>query len=268
MAFSIRQAASAKESGQDVAAKPGPPLFNDQRASTGVQLKQQELLRTAQVPAQLTVIPGTVAYVPSSGRAGTSKLAYICDGYDYGKQNEPADTATSTMPMRDEIASTYIKTHPNDPFAMHLVNGRLGGSGADTENLAWGPSELNRKHYNNWENDRQMEVQSRSGERVDVSVQATYHSNDTNTPAGYYLKRLDCTHEIDGDSKTVGIEIGEPVEDDEEWKPNKKKKRKYALPDTTKPSKKHSGIKKKNSSKEKKEKKKEDEKKKKRFYGR
>lgn len=53
MAFTTRQAASEQKSAQEAAAKPSTQLFSDQRASTSVQLKQQELMQGAQAPAQL-----------------------------------------------------------------------------------------------------------------------------------------------------------------------------------------------------------------------
>ncbi len=52
MAFTTRQAASEQKSAQEAAAKPSAQLFSDQRASTGVQLKQQQLMQTAQLAAE------------------------------------------------------------------------------------------------------------------------------------------------------------------------------------------------------------------------
>ena len=275
---------SQLEPTQSPASSKASPIFSDQRASTAVQLKQQHMINSSNVtnnffnvnkpivqenirsdmttssdeksvaPVQMTVIEKTADYTDKSGRAGVSKLSYICDGYDYKKQNEPADSTTSNMPMRDEIATTYLKTHVNDPFAMHLVNGRLGGRGDDKRNLAWGSSELNRQHFNGWEADRQTEVQSQSGQRVDVKVEAFYHSDNLNEAAGHYLRRLECQHTIDGEAQsTVPIEVGLPVEQDGDWTPQPKrrsnKNKKRVIADLTKPSKKHSGIKRKNSTK-------------------
>ena len=44
MAFTTRQSASEEKSAQEGAAKPSVQLFNDQRASTSVQLKQQQMM--------------------------------------------------------------------------------------------------------------------------------------------------------------------------------------------------------------------------------
>ncbi len=52
MAFTTRQAAIEQKSEQAVAAKPSAQLFSDQRASTSVQLKQQQLMHSAQTPLQ------------------------------------------------------------------------------------------------------------------------------------------------------------------------------------------------------------------------
>ena len=48
MAFTTRQAASEDRSAQEAAAKPSVQLFNDQRASTATQLKQQQMMTSSQ----------------------------------------------------------------------------------------------------------------------------------------------------------------------------------------------------------------------------
>jgi ribosomal protein L27 len=48
MAFTTRQAASEERSVQQAAAKPSMQLFNDQRASTSAQLKQQQMMTSSQ----------------------------------------------------------------------------------------------------------------------------------------------------------------------------------------------------------------------------
>lgn len=48
MAFTTRQAASEDRSAQEAAAKPSVQLFNDQRASTAAQLKQQQMMISSQ----------------------------------------------------------------------------------------------------------------------------------------------------------------------------------------------------------------------------
>lgn len=70
MAFTTRQAASEEKSAQQ-AAKPSVQLFNDQRASTSVQLKQQQLMQTAQSPAQLAAEEEE----PLQGKFATAQLA-------------------------------------------------------------------------------------------------------------------------------------------------------------------------------------------------
>lgn len=52
MAFTTRQAAIEQKSAQEAAAKPSAQLFSDQRASTSAQLKQQQLMHSAQTPLQ------------------------------------------------------------------------------------------------------------------------------------------------------------------------------------------------------------------------
>lgn len=70
MAFTTRQAASEQQSAQEAAAKPSVQLFSDQRASTGVQLKQQQLMQSA--PAQLM---GAEEEEPLQGKFATAQLA-------------------------------------------------------------------------------------------------------------------------------------------------------------------------------------------------
>lgn len=71
MAFTTRQAASEDKSAQQAAVKPSVQLFNDQRASTSVQLKQQQLMQTAQSPAQFAAEEEE----PLQGKFATAQLA-------------------------------------------------------------------------------------------------------------------------------------------------------------------------------------------------
>lgn len=71
MAFTTRQAASEDKSAQQAAVKPSVQLFNDQRASTSVQLKQQQLMQAAQSPAQFAAEEEE----PLQGKFATAQLA-------------------------------------------------------------------------------------------------------------------------------------------------------------------------------------------------
>lgn len=71
MAFTTRQAVSEEKSAQQAAVKPSVQLFNDQRASTSVQLKQQQLMQTAQSPAQFAAEEEE----PLQGKFVTAQLA-------------------------------------------------------------------------------------------------------------------------------------------------------------------------------------------------
>lgn len=71
MAFTTRQAASEQKSAKEAATKPSAQLFNDQRASTGVQLKQQQLMQSAQTPTQLMAEEEE----PVQGKFATAQLA-------------------------------------------------------------------------------------------------------------------------------------------------------------------------------------------------
>lgn len=87
MAFTTRQAASEQKSAQEAAAKPSAQLFNDQRASTGVQLKQQQLMHSTQTPAQLM----GEEEEPLQGKFSTAQLA--------GMEEEPLQGKFATAQL-------------------------------------------------------------------------------------------------------------------------------------------------------------------------
>ena len=80
---------------------------------------------------------------------------------------------------------------------MHLVNGRLGGSGADRRNLAWGTHNFNAQHTNRWELYRQAEAGAYNSGFMGLKVQAFYKSDDPNNRADFYfLNSLRCSHRL------------------------------------------------------------------------
>lgn len=160
-------------------------------------------------------------YEQDDGRAKKSKLTIKTDG-KIGKSsaNNPAKKTTDKMPGRDKIREVYDFKNENAPFAMHLINGRLGGSGTDWQNLAWGTDSFNRKHYKDWEENIQTQANNK-GETIKMSVTANYYSDDKKDKANYYfLRSLNCTHWINGKNQgtIVVTDDDEKTENDPEWK--------------------------------------------------
>ncbi len=113
MAFTTRQAASEQKSAQEAAAKPSAQLFSDQRASTGVQLKQQQLMQTAQLagmeeePLQGKFVAQRVEEEePLQGKFATAQLA--------GMEEEPlqgkfvAQRAEEEEPLQGKFATAQL----------------------------------------------------------------------------------------------------------------------------------------------------------------
>ena len=101
------------------------------------------------------------------------------------------------LPGRDDIRSKH-KLYGNEPFAMHLVNGRLGGSGTDRGNLAWGSHNFNVKHCNVWEQNLQNMAQSSMYNNCEMTLEvlAKYKSDRANNPDFHYLDLLYCSHSL------------------------------------------------------------------------
>lgn len=109
MAFTTRQAASEQKSAEEAAAKPSAQLFNDQRASTGVQLKQQQLMQASQAPAQLAgeeeeLLQGKFATAqlagmeeeePMQGKFATAQLAGV-------EEEEPLQGKFTTAQLAED----------------------------------------------------------------------------------------------------------------------------------------------------------------------
>ena len=174
---------------------------------------------------QLYTIEKGPAYTTNKGRAGTSWLIIGMDGYVPDSGNQPTPLAKQQMPGAYRIRQKYGLTY-QEPFAMHLINGRLGGSGNTPLNLAWGTHNMNVTHSNGWEKDRQQQARDNDDGTMEMEVTAHYKSDDRRDPEDFYLlDRLDCsyaTHDEDGDVidgwNTQIVRAGnDVVEDDPSW---------------------------------------------------
>ena len=169
-----------------------------QHAGQGMLQDQQPHDAGASRTVQRYRIVNGPQYTLDRGRAGTSELEVALDG-TIGSQsaNSPTPQSTQTVPGRDAIRTQYNMHSANEPFAMHLVNGRLGGSGAHWQNLAWGTHNFNVQHTNRWELYRQAEAGAYKSGFMGLKVQAFYKSNDRNDPADFYfLNSLQCSHRL------------------------------------------------------------------------
>jgi hypothetical protein len=138
------------------------------------------------------------SYTPKTGgRAGVSELDIRLDGVIGGPGHNNPVSPQTWLPGRDDIRSKYA-LRENEPFAMHLVNGRLGGSGRDIANLAWGSHNFNDKHCRNWEVFRQNDALTRqnAGCVMKMSVSANYKSDDPTSDDFRYLNTLRCSHSL------------------------------------------------------------------------
>lgn len=143
MAFTTRQAASEQKSAQEAAAKPSAQLFSDQRASTSVQLKQQQLMQAAQVPAQLAaeeeeplqgkfVAQRVEEEEPLQGKFATAQLAGMEEEPLQGKfataqlagmeEEEPIQGKFEPLQRAaEEEKSLQMKTFANQQFPSGIV---------------------------------------------------------------------------------------------------------------------------------------------------
>lgn len=114
MAFTTRQAASEQKSAQEAAAKPSAQLFSDQRASTSVQLKQQQLMQTAQLAAE--------EEEPLQGKFEAAQLA--------AEEEEPLQGKFATaqlagmeeeVPMQGKFATAQLAALEEEPLQGKFV---------------------------------------------------------------------------------------------------------------------------------------------------
>jgi hypothetical protein len=169
-------------------------------------------------------------YAPyNDGRAGVSELDVKLDGVIGGLGHNNPVNPQAFLPGRDAIRSKYA-LRDNEPFAMHLMNGRLGGSGTDRRNLAWGSHNFNDKHCRNWETYRQDDAINPQyvGCTMKMNVTAAYKSDDQNSRDFHYLGALLCSHSLEARNghvinatRDVAIFDDKPYqEQDEDWNPD------------------------------------------------
>ena len=173
-------------------------------------------------------IVGTPKYgTGGANRAGTSALTIRMDG-TIGRlgANEPTNKMKGQMRGRGNIREVYQMKTDNEPYAMHLVNGRLRGSGDNWENLAWGTHNFNARHTREWELDRQADAQHNRSGIMQMAVTAHYKSDSRYQRSDYYfLDSLTCKHRICDDQwneidpwTTVIVRDGQsPEEADPSW---------------------------------------------------
>lgn len=129
MAFTTRQAASEQKSAQEAAAKPSAQLFSDQRASTSVQLKQQQLMQTAQLAAEEEeplqgkfVAQRVEEEEPLQGKFETAQLA--------AEEEEPLQGKFATaqlagmeeeVPMQGKFATAQLAALEEEPLQGKFV---------------------------------------------------------------------------------------------------------------------------------------------------
>jgi hypothetical protein len=148
------------------------------------------------------------------------KLQIGLDG-NLGAYDTALKSVTDYMPGKDSL-KPYMKHREKEPVAMHLINGKLGGSGKTAENLAWGTSNFNAKHRDEWETPLRTIAADISYDRcfMYMEVSATYCENsDKKDPRYYLLQSLTCKHKVENAKhriidkwKTLTLEDGEPVE--------------------------------------------------------
>jgi hypothetical protein len=154
------------------------------------------------------IVSGPTYSGGAGGLAGTSKLGVRLDGttYDEG-YNFPTTAARVGIPGLNQL----VTAGKVGDYAMHLVNGRLGGSGADVSNLAWGSPKHNREHNRRFELDMQNDARDarNNGKQMNIEVSAAYHPADLAVPwKEFFLHALTCKYEIPGGHVSLA---GQPV---------------------------------------------------------
>jgi hypothetical protein len=163
-----------------------------------------------------SALTGTVKYTTKVNNGIDS--AYLMEAKNIKPKNlVNPQLASGNGPAADPPGWTAIQNlgiTKNAPFykRMHLLNGDLGGSGTDVENLAPGSADLNTAHYTEIEDTLQNHVLG-GGEISSYEVWAFYRdkglkrfSNTTEDAYKHSLVALHCQYVLDTgakDSKTI-----------------------------------------------------------------
>jgi hypothetical protein len=155
----------------------------------------------------------------ADGRAGLSLLWIRLDGQIGGPgANNPVNPQWF-LPGRDAIRGAY-NLQANEPYAMHLINGRLGGSGTDRRNLAWGSHNFNDRHCRLWEQERQDDAAAiqNAGCVMKMQVVCLYKSTNPHSADYHYLAALMCTHSLeDQHGHTINATQDVPILDQKDY---------------------------------------------------
>ena len=163
-----------------------------------------------------SALTGTVKYTTKVNNGIDS--AYLMEAKNIKPKNlVNPQLASGNGPAADPPGWTEIQNlgiTQNAPFykRMHLLNGDLGGSGTDVENLAPGSADLNTAHYTEIEDTLQNHVLG-GGEITSYEVWAFYRdkglnrfSNTTEDTYKHSLVAIHCQYVLDTgatDSKTI-----------------------------------------------------------------
>jgi len=173
-------------------------------------------------------LKGTVKYTPQNNNGSNS--AYLMEASNIElKDPNVASLAGNHSPSVDPPGWTGIQglgITKKAPFykRMHLLNGELGGSGADVENLAPGSTDLNNAHAKKVENKLQKYVLN-GGKILSYNVWAFYRTSGLNrmssTTENIYkssLHSICCEYELDdGTNMIQKIEITEDKQTAQNW---------------------------------------------------
>jgi hypothetical protein len=162
----------------------------------------------SRAPVQRVKAEGGPVYATRTDeRSGKASMKVKLDGnLDPAAGAEAQDTLTLS---REEMLPIVPKG--DEPLtAMHLLNEKLGGTGADVHNLAWGSKRHNEKHFNGIEKEVQEIAQDENYKEhiLEYSTTPQYHSDnpaDAGKPIFYFLKTVTSGYTItDPEGKKTG----------------------------------------------------------------
>lgn len=185
-----------------------------EKLGAAAQLMADKKINSSAAPLQRIEILGNPSYAPRpQQRSGEASINLKLDG-KLDPENDPAGRDSLTLSA--EGMQPMMKGRKGVLTAMHLINARLGGSGVEVANLAWGSQGHNSAHLSEIEKAAKDEAEdvANIGNRMEYKTIPEYCSDTVGDPSFYFLKNVTSSYKVQDSSNTVISEDSKTVGSD------------------------------------------------------
>lgn len=185
-----------------------------EKLGAAAQLMADKKINSSAAPLQRIEILGNPSYAPRpQQRSGEASINLKLDG-KLDPENDPVGRDSLTLSA--EGMQPMMKGRKGVLTAMHLINARLGGSGVEVANLAWGSQGHNSAHLSEIEKAAKDEAEdiANIGNRMEYKTIPEYCSDTVGDPSFYFLKSVTSSYEVKDSSGTLIAEDSKKVGSD------------------------------------------------------